>query len=59
MARIDPASKALLTGVASLICDYFENKEELSNYLRQFYELLGQGKSEEVEKGLFANELAP
>jgi hypothetical protein len=42
MGRIDAASRALLTGVASLICDYFENKEELRNYLKQFYELLAR-----------------
>lgn len=40
MAKIDNSSKVLLYGVASLICDFFENKGELINHLKQFFELL-------------------
>jgi hypothetical protein len=70
MENIDNASKILLYGVASLICDYFESKSELNNYMQLFFGLLGNHEEPEVEErslslrkegsfDLFANELAP
>lgn len=40
MDKISNESKVLLFGVASLICDFFENKVELSNLIKQFFDLL-------------------
>jgi hypothetical protein len=40
MDKIDNSSKVLLYGVASLICDFFENKAELNNLIKQFFDIL-------------------
>jgi hypothetical protein len=37
MPKVDSRSRKLILGVASLICDYFENTEELNNYLQLFF----------------------
>lgn len=38
LQTIDDSSKVMLYGVTSLICDYFQSTEELSNYLDKFFE---------------------
>lgn len=62
MDKISNESKVLLFGVASLICDFFENKVELSNLIKQFFDLLKSQKEEIIPKvtnSLFAKEFAP